>query len=199
MIAPQVNGWTEELAQVRPHDQQRARELLKEAGYDEGELAFTLDCPNNRYINDEAICQAIVGMWARIGINARLNSMPRATYFPKVQSYDTSAYLFGWGVPTFDALYTLQSLIHSKGEGADGSFNLGNYENKDADALIDRIKTEVDETKRDAAIHEVLALHAKEFGHIPLHDQVIPWAMKKNVNVIHRADNRLTADWVTID
>lgn len=198
MIAPQVHGWTEELAERVPYDTDKAKQLLKEAGYEDG-FGVTLDCPNNRYINDEAICQAVVGMWARIGVDAKLNSMPRATYFPKVQSYDTSAYLFGWGVPTFDALYTLQSLMHSKGEGADGSFNLGNYENKDVDALIDRIKTETDEAQRDEAIHQALALHAQEFGHIPLHDQVIPWAMKKNVDVVHRADNRLTAEWVTID
>ncbi|HLR30249.1 MAG TPA: ABC transporter substrate-binding protein [Paenalcaligenes sp.] len=199
MIAPQVNGWTEELAQVQPHDQDRARELLKEAGYDEGELAFTLDCPNNRYINDEAICQAVVGMWARIGVKANLNAMPRATYFPKVQSGDTSAYLFGWGVPTFDALYTLQSLIHSPGEGADGSFNFGGYSNPEVDELIQQIKVEIDDDKRNEAIAEVLRIHADEFGHIPLHDQVIPWAMAKNVNVVHRADNRLTPQWVTID
>lgn len=198
MIAPQVHGWTEQLAQRVPYDINKAQQLLTDAGYEDG-FGFTLDCPNNRYINDEAICQAVVGMWARIGIDAKLNSMPRATYFPKVQSYDTSAYLFGWGVPTFDALYTLQSLIHSKGDGADGSFNLGNYENKEADALITRIKTETDEAKRDEAIHQVLTIHAQEFGHIPLHDQVIPWAMKKNVNVVHRADNRLTVEWVTID
>lgn len=198
MIAPQVHGWTEKLAERVDYDVNKAQQLLTEAGYEDG-FGFTLDCPNNRYINDEAICQAIVGMWAKIGLDVRLNSMPRATYFPKVQSYDTSAYLFGWGVPTFDALYTLQSLIHSKGEGADGSFNLGNYENEEVDALIDRIKTETDDAKRDEAIHRVLTLHAQEFGHIPLHDQVIPWAMKKNVNVVHRADNRLTVEWVTID
>src|SRR5690625_5892711 len=170
MIAPQVNGWTEELAQVRPHDQQRARELLKEAGYDESELNFTLDCPNNRYSNDEAICQAVVGMWARIEVKANLNAMPRATYFPKVQSSDTSAYLFGWGVPTFDALYTLQSLIHSPGEGADGSFNFGGYSNPKVDELIDQVKVEIDEEKRTKAIQEALRIHGKEFGHIPLHE-----------------------------
>lgn len=198
MIAPQVHGWSEQLAQRVPYDVNKAKQLLTDAGYEDG-FGFTLDCPNNRYINDEAICQAVVGMWARIGIDAKLNSMPRATYFPKVQSYDTSAYLFGWGVPTFDALYTLQSLFHSKGDGADGSFNLGNYENKEVDALVTRIKTETDEAKRDEAIHQALTLHAQDFGHIPLHDQVIPWAMKKNVNVVHRADNRLTVEWVTID
>lgn len=198
MIAPQVNGWTQQLAERVPFDVEKARALLKEAGY-ENSLDFTLDCPNNRYINDEAICQAIVAMWAKAGVNAKLNAMPRATYFPKVQSYDTSAYLFGWGVPTFDALYTLQSLIKSKGEGADGSYNIGNYSNPEADALIEQIKVETDQEKRNAAIHKVLEIHAQEFGHIPLHDQVIPWAMQKNIDVIHRADNRLTVEWVTIN
>lgn len=198
MIAPQVHGWTEDLHKRVPYDPEKARALLKEAGYD-GTLNFTLDCPNNRYINDEAICQAIVGMWAKVGVKAALNAMPRATYFPKVQSNDTSVYLFGWGVPTFDAMYTLQNLIHSKGEGADGMHNIGNYSNKDVDAIIDRVKTETDAAKRDAYIHKALEIHAKEFGHIPLHDQVIPWAMRKNVSVIHRADNRLVADWVKVD
>ena len=198
MIAPQVHGWTKQLAERVPYDPDRARALLKEAGYAEG-LNFTLDCPNNRYINDEAICQAVVAMWARVGVQARLNAMPRATYFPKVQSFDTSVYLFGWGVPTFDSLYTLQSLIRSKNVGADGSFNYGYYQNDEVDKLIDQIKTETDEAKRTAAIHRALEIHAQEFGHLPLHDQVIPWAMKKNVNAVHRADNRLTAEWVTID
>ncbi len=198
MIAPQVHGWTAELHKRVPYDVDKARALLKEAGYD-GTLNFTLDCPNNRYINDEAICQAVVGMWAKVGVKASLNAMPRATYFPKVQNHDTSVYLFGWGVPTFDAMYTLQNLIRSKGEGADGMYNLGNYSNKEVDVIIDRVKTETDVAKRDADIHKALEIHAKEFGHIPLHDQVIPWAMRKNVSVIHRADNRLVADWVKVD
>ncbi|WP_144639013.1 ABC transporter substrate-binding protein [Bordetella genomosp. 13] len=198
MIAPQVHGWTESLHKRAPYDIEKSRALLKEAGYD-GTLSFTLDCPNNRYINDEAICQAVVGMWAKVGVKASLNAMPRATYFPKVQNRDTSVFLFGWGVPTFDAMYTLQNLIRTKGEGADGMYNLGDYSNKEVDAIIDRVKTETDTAKRDADIHKVLEIHAKEFGHIPLHDQVIPWAMRKNVSVVHRADNRLVADWVKID
>lgn len=199
MVAPQVNGWSEDLAQRPKPDAEKAKTLIAEAGYQPNEINFTLDCPNNRYINDEAICQAIVAMWARIGVKANLNSMPRATYFPKVQSYDTSAYLFGWGVPTFDSLYTLQSLMHSKGEGADGSFNFGNYENAEVDKLIDTVKVETDEAKRNDAIHQALKIHGEEFGHLPIHDQVIPWAMAKNVDVIHRADNRLTVEWVVVN
>jgi peptide/nickel transport system substrate-binding protein len=158
-----------------------------------------LDCPNNRYINDEAVCQAIVGMWAKIGLKVRLNAMPRATYFPKIQKFDTSAYLLGWGVPTFDALYSIQSLIRSVGQGGDGNFNLGRFSNKQIDDIVDKVKVEIDESKRNAMITDVLKQHAAEVGHIPLHNQVIPWAMRKNVNVVHRADNRLEMRWVKID
>ncbi len=198
MIAPQVNGYTKELGKRVPYDVAKAKALLKEAGYDNN-FEITLDCPNNRYINDEAICQAVVAMWAKVGVKAKLNAMPRATFFPKVGSDDSSMYLFGWGVPTFDANYTLEALIHSKGEGANGAFNYGKYSNPQVDKLIDTIKTETDDAKRTAMIHEALAIFAKDFGAIPLHDQIIPWAMKKNVNVLHRADNRLVIEWIKID
>lgn len=197
MIAPQVNGYTEELGNRVPYDLNKAKALLKEAGY-ENNLEFTIDCPNNRYINDEAICQALVAMWAKAGVKAKLNAMPRATFFPKI-SNDTSIYLFGWGVPTFDAYYTLQAILHSKGEGANGAFNYGGYANPKVDQLIDAIKVETDDKKRTAMIHEALALYAKDFGALPLHDQIIPWAMKKNVNILHRADNRPVIEWVKID
>jgi peptide/nickel transport system substrate-binding protein len=127
--------------------------------------------------------------------------MPRATYFQKVQTFDTSAYLLGWATATFDALYTLQSLVHSvdpKG-GADGNFNLGKYANPKADELIGRVKVEVDDAKRNAMIREVLRIHAADVGHVPLHQQVIPWAMRANVSAFHRADNRLDIRWVRVE
>ncbi len=200
MIAPQVSGWSEDGAKRLPYDPAAARRLLAEAGYPDG-FGFTLDCPNNRYINDEEICQAVVAMWAKVGLKVRLNAMPRSTYFQKVQTYDTSAYLLGWATTTFDALYTLQSLIHSvdpKG-GADGNFNLGKYANPKADALIDRVKVEADDARRNAMMREALAIHAADIGHVPLHQQVIPWAMRSNVSAFHRADNRLDVRWVRID
>ena len=198
MISPQVNGYSEALGKRVPYDPVKARALLKEAGYDNN-LEFTLDCPNNRYINDEAICQAIVAMWAKIGIKAKLNAMPRATFFPKIEKRDSSIYMYGWGVPTFDAFYTLDSLIRTKGTGSAGAFNYGGYSNPKVDALIDAVKTETDDAKRTAMIQEALSIHAKEFGTIPLHDQIIPWAMKKNVNMAHRPDNRPVIEWVRID
>ncbi len=193
-----VNGWTKEAHERLPYNVDTAKKLLAEAGYPNG-FEFTLDCPNNRYINDEDICKALISMWARLGMKVALNSMPRATYFPKIQKYETSAYLLGWGVPTFDALYSLQSLATTVGKGGDGNFNLGRVSNPAFDKLVEGMKSEVDQKKRNQMIADALALHNKEVMHIPLHNQVIPWAMRKNVTVVHRADNRLEASWVRID
>jgi len=198
IIQRAVNGWTEEAHKRLPYDEKKARELLAAAGYPNG-FSFTLDCPNNRYINDEEICKALVAMWARIGLKVNLNAMPRATYFAKIQKYDTSAYLLGWGVPTFDALYSLQSLAKTVGKEGDGNFNLGRVSNAEYDQLVEAMKSEVDQKKRNELIAKALLIHNREVMHIPLHNQVIPWAMRKNINVVHRADNRLEARWVRID
>ncbi len=198
IIAPQVNGWTKEAHQRLPYSVDTAKKLLADAGYPNG-FEFTLDCPNNRYINDEDICKALVAMWARIGLKVNLNAMPRATYFAKIQKYDTSAYLLGWGVPTFDALYALQSLATTVGKEGDGNFNLGRVSNAEFDKLVTGMKSEIDPKKRNDLIARALMLHNQQVMHVPLHNQVIPWAMRKNVTVVHRADNRLEASWVRID
>lgn len=198
IIAPQVNGFTKEVDVRLPLDRAKAKQLLAEAGYPNG-FEVTLDCPNNRYINDEEICQAVTAMLAQVGIQAKLNAMPRATYFPKIQKYDTSFYMLGWGVPTFDALYSLQSLAMTVGQGGDGNFNLGRFSNAKFDALVGQIKVETDQERRNAAIVDALKIHNAELAHVPLHHQVIPWAMRSNVNVVHRADNRLELRWIQVN
>jgi peptide/nickel transport system substrate-binding protein len=102
-------------------------------------------------------------------------------------------------VPTFDALYSLQSLARTIGKDGDGNFNLGRVSNPAFDKLVDAMKSEMDPKKRNQVIAEALMLHNKEVMHIPLHNQVIPWAMRKNVSVVHRADNRLEMRWVKMD
>jgi peptide/nickel transport system substrate-binding protein len=198
MFAPQVDGYDKALDVVKKPDRERARKLLAEAGYPQG-FEVTLDCPNNRYINDERICQATAAMLAQVNVKVRLNSMPRALYFPKIQKFDTSFYMLGWGVPTFDSLYALLSLMHTHvPKAADGDFNLGKYSNPKVDAAIDKLKTETDPVKRRALTRQALAQHQADVGHIPLHHQVIPWAMRSNVTAVHRADNRLTVKWVKV-
>ena len=198
MFAPQVDGYQKDLDKPKPADRDRARKLLAEAGYPQG-FEVTLDCPNNRYINDEKICVAIAAMLAQVNVKVRVNAMPRAQYFPKIQNYDTSFYMLGWGVPTFDSQYALQSLMRTVvPKTADGDYNLGKYSNPKVDEAIDKLKTEVDPAKRAALARVALIEHMKDVGHIPLHHQLIPWAMRSNVTVVHRADNRLTVKWVKI-
>jgi len=199
MFAPQVDGYPKDLDKPAKVDREKAKKLLAEAGYPNG-FDITLDCPNNRYVADEKICVAIAAMLAQVNIKVKVNAMPRANYFPKIQNLDTSFYMLGWGVPTFDSQYSLQSLLRTRvDKSADGDYNLGRYSNAKVDALIDRLKTEVDTKQRAAIAREVTALHMADVGHIPLHHQVIPWAMRSNVNVVHRADNRLTVKWVKIN
>jgi peptide/nickel transport system substrate-binding protein len=192
LVAPQVNGWTKALDKRLPFDPKASQKLLAEAGYPNGfEVDFA--CPNNRYINDEQICQAITAMWARVGVKAKLRTQPLATYFPMIQRYEASIYMLGWGVPTFDALYSLQSLVRSVGAGGDGNYNVGRYSNPQVDAMVERTKKETDLKLRTELLTKALQLQADDVSHLPLHNQVIPWAMKKNIDVVHRADNRL--DW----
>lgn len=198
LIAPQVNGWTKKADVRYPYDVDGAKKLLAEAGYPNG---FSVDfaCTNNRYINDEEICQAVAAMWARVGVKAKLRTLPLATYFPMIQRYEASIYLLGWGVPTFDALYSLQSLVRSVGAQGDGNYNVGRYSNPQMDALVERIKVEADPKTRNELIERALLLSHEDVSHIPLHNQVIPWAMKKKVHVVHRADNRLDVRLLKVD
>ncbi len=124
MVAPGVHGHSKDIDIVMKPDAAGAKKLLAEAGYPDG-FEFTLDCPNNRYVNDEKICQALVGMWAKAGLRVKLNSIPFSNFIPKILNFDSSAYMLGWGVATFDAQYTLQSLVRTKTTGADGNFNHG--------------------------------------------------------------------------
>jgi peptide/nickel transport system substrate-binding protein len=198
MVAPGVHGHAPDIDKVEAADAEGAKKLLAEAGYPNG-FEFGLDCPNNRYVNDEEICQALVGMWARIGLKVKLNAQPMASFIAKIQKFDHSAYMLGWGVATFDANYTLQSLLRTKTTGADGSFNLGRVSDPKLDALIDAAKTEMDVKKRDALLRDALVATRDSYYYVPLHHQLRPWAMKKNVSTVHKADDRPESRFARVD
>ncbi len=198
MIAPGVHGHSNDIDKVAPVDLEGAKKLLAEAGYPNG-FEFGLDCPNNRYVNDEEICQALVGMWAKAGLKVKLNAQPMASYIAKIQNFDHSTYMLGWGVATFDALFSLQSLMRTKTTGADGSFNLGRVSDAKLDALIDASKTEMDPKKRDALLRDALVLTRDNYYYVPLHHQLRPWEMKKSVSTVHKADDRPEARFARVD
>lgn len=158
-----------------------------------------LDTPNNRWINDENLCKALAGMWAKLNIKVNVHSMPRSQYFPKVLSFDSSAGLVGWGSSTFDAYYPMQSLsaTYDASSGA-GISNIGRISDSRMDELLKKLAVAENPDSRQKLAQEVLALEKTEVFHIPFLQPMFSWAMKKNVEPIVRPDNRLTLEWVTI-
>ncbi|MEG2155487.1 MAG: ABC transporter substrate-binding protein [Burkholderiaceae bacterium] len=198
-ITPSTLPSSPEIEKRRPFDPAAAKQLLAEAGYPNG-FEVTLDCPNNRYINDEEICLATAAMLAKIGITTKVSTMPRATYFPKLEKGDTSMYMLGWGGAITDAQTTLDPVLHSQdAKSGKGNFNYGRYLNPKLDALIDAAAIETDAARRKSLVTQALTEHNEQIHHVPLHRQVIPWAMRANVNAIHRPDNWVMGEWVRLD
>ena len=171
-----------------PFDLPAAKQAMADAGYPQG-FEVTLDCPNNRYINDEEICQALAVMWAKIGVKLRVNAMPRTTYFPKLQRLDTSMYLLGWGGSITDAETTLTPLLRMRGEGGIGAWNFGQVADARLDGLAAASSREADPVKREQLIKAALQQQKDQVLTLPLHRQVVPWGARQNVDVVHRADN----------
>jgi len=198
MVAPSVHGWSADLDKVSPINVEGAKKLLAEAGYPNG-FSFQLDCPNNRYVNDEEICQALVGMWSRVGLKVRLLAQSMPIFIAKIQNFDHDAYMLGWGVANFDTNYTLLSLMHTKTTGAAGSFNLGRISDARLDSLIQSCNVETDVKKRDAMLREALTITRDQYYYVPLHHQLRPWAMKKGVTTVYKSDDRPEAKYAKVE
>ena len=197
MVAPGINGFDESLNQRPPFDPEASKRLLAEAGYPDG-FEVSMNCPNDRYVNDGEICQAITGMLARVGVRIRLEAETKTSYFPKILSRNTSFYMLGWTPSTYDSHNALNALMATPNSQGRGQFNLGSYSNPKLDELTEKIASETDQTRRDAMIHEAFKIHSDDVGHLPLHQQVLNWAMKKNVNLVQLADNYNYFKWVVI-
>src|SRR6266850_2518170 len=197
MVAPGINGYDAKLDVRLPFDPEGSKKLLAEAGYPSG-FEIGMDCPNDRYVNDEKICQAIVGMLARTGVKVNLLAQTRTKYFEKILSRNTTFSILGWQPLSYDAHSTLQDAINTPKDKI-GTYNVGSFSNKTIDELTDKVENEVDQAKRQALITEALAIHNAEIGHIPLHQAGLAWGVRKGVNVVLRSDDSLELKWVTVD
>jgi peptide/nickel transport system substrate-binding protein len=198
MWGPGVNGYDASL-DVRPKpDPAKAKQLLADAGYPNG-FSVGFDCPNDRYVMDEQICTAITSMLARIGIKVALSATPKAQFFAKTlgPKYDTDFYLLGWTPATYDAHNVLYTLIASRGNGR-GEVNVEGYDNPAMDSLVDRIGVETDQAKRNAMIDEAAKILQHELPVIPLHQQVIIWAAKQNIDLAQLADDTFPYRYVKV-
>ncbi|MEM8751301.1 MAG: ABC transporter substrate-binding protein, partial [Pseudomonadota bacterium] len=154
MISPPfVNGWNEAMDGSSSTDVDGAKALMAEAGYGDG-FSITLNCPNDRYINDEAICQAAVGMLAQIGVTVNLDALPKAQHFPLINNLETDFYMLGWGVPTYDSEYIFNFLVHTKGEKY-GSWNGTRFSNPDLDVMIQALASETNLIERNKQIGSI--------------------------------------------
>jgi len=197
MPNPKGEGIPASFEKRLPYDVAASVKLLTEAGYPKG-FGFTLHCPNDRYINDEKICVALAGMWARIGLNVKVDAMPKAQYFARTPKQEFTVCMQGWGDNNRDAMFTLKPLFHSNNGKSAGETNYGNFKNTEVDRLIQAAETEMDMKKRQVLMNDAVAIIQRDIHVIPLHRQVIPWVTRANVQLIHRADNKFAPLWIRI-
>ncbi|MCG7621747.1 ABC transporter substrate-binding protein [Epibacterium sp. Ofav1-8] len=182
MIAPPfVNGWTEEMDAESKTDIEGAKALMAEAGYGDG-FSIRLDCPNDRYVNDEPICQAAVGMLGQIGITVNLDAKPKAQHFPLITDGKTDFYMLGWGVPTYDSEYIFNFLVHGR-ESDIGTWNGTGYDNDELDAKIKSLASNTDLDARNQDIADIWRVVQDEQLYIPIHHQVLNWGMSEKVDI----------------
>jgi peptide/nickel transport system substrate-binding protein len=206
MVAPGINGYMKDLDKrpslLKPEE---AKKLLADAGYPNG-FEVGMDCPNDRYVNDEKICQAVVGMLAKIGIKVNLRAQTRNLYFAKIlrkgdgSPGQTSFFMLGWSPgQTYDVHNVLEALFETpNGATKKGLFNVGGYRNPALDKLADQIEQETDKAKRDEMIGQATKMYVDDYAYIPLHQQAVVWAARKNIELVQEADNTFPLRFVTV-
>jgi peptide/nickel transport system substrate-binding protein len=197
LIPPEVNGYAADIAKRLPFDTEASKKLLAEAGYPSG-FEVKMNCPNDRYVNDAEICQAVAANLARIGVKINLEVETKGTYFPKILRRDTSFYLLGWTASTVDSHNVLFPIMSTPGDGGRGQFNLGAYSNPKVDELTTRVGSETDQKKRNELIREAMKIHQDDVGHLPLHQQALSWGAKKTVDVVQLPDNFMPWKFISV-
>jgi peptide/nickel transport system substrate-binding protein len=170
------------------HDPDGARRLLAAAGYPEG-FALTIHGPNNRYVNDEQILQAVATMLTRVGIQTRVEALPMGPYLGRARKLEFSFAMLGWGASTAEASSPLRAhLVTYLPEKGWGEFAWGRYGNEKVNALLDKALSTIDDGAREKSIRDAVAIAIGELGIVPLHHQVNTWAMRRGVTYTPRTD-----------
>ena len=192
LLADGMFGTTRNL-KVEPYDPEGARKLLAEAGYPDG-FGLTVHSPNNRYVNDAKIAQAVAQMLTRVGIATKVEAMPSATFFPQATDLKFSFMVLGWSSGTGEASSPLKALLatYSKDKGF-GTANRGRYSNPRVDALLEEALATVDDPKREAILQRATELAVNDTGIIPLHFQVNLWATRDGITYVPRTDENTLA------
>lgn len=197
LVAPPVPGYAKENDAILAYDTNKAKALLAEAGYPNG-FKVKLNCPNDRYINDEQTCVAIAAMWTRAGIQTELQTESRATYFPRQDRGEFDVSMVGWAtLPPMDGFSVLSSLLAAQKDGHGGS-NSSTYTNPKIEELTRKSASELDETKRRGMLVEALKVAHDDVAYIPLHQQPVAWAVRDGVDVPQFPDEYVRLWFATI-
>ncbi len=182
-----INGYTKEIDTWPQPDVAAAKKLLSDAGYPNG-FSITMHSTNDRYVNDEAISQAAVGMLGQIGIKVTLVAHSLRIHFPGIQKGEYDFYLLGWGIPTFDSHYIFNDMHRTKTATA-GTWNGTGYSKPALDAKIDSLNSEVDLAKRNATIADIWKEVQADVVYAPVHMQFIASAMRDSWNIPTDVEN----------
>jgi peptide/nickel transport system substrate-binding protein len=193
-ISKLLDGYVPDLESRPKYDPAAARALLKEAGYPNG-FQVTLDCVNVAY--RAAVCQAITGMLAQVGIRTTFQVWPTATFFPKLTQATTSFFEFGWS-PGTDAWPTLNAIVRSWSTDGAGTFNGGRYSNSRLDQLIDSVRVEPDLARRRQLVGDALRVMRAELPLIPLYRRALTWVMRPDISVAQWPNDVLELRFVQI-
>ena len=191
-------GASKKLATPAEVNVDRAKALLKEAGYPTG-FSIVLGAPNGRYINDSKVAQAIAAMWTRVGVKTSIDSNAPAVFFKIRDQFKYSAYLGGWGTSTGEMSNTLNSLLVTpdKEKGL-GTTNKGRYSNPALDKLVAEATTQMDDAKRAETLKRASELAMADYASLPIHFEQSVWAMKKDVSYAGRADQYTIVQYATV-
>ena len=182
--------------EVVEYDPERARALMAEAGYGDG-FKLTIHGPNDRYINDAQIVQAVAQMLSRIGIETEVDTMPRSTYFGRASALEFSLMLVGWGSGTGEASSPLKALLMTfDKERGFGNANRGRFSNAEVDALVIEALATVDDGKRQDLLARATEIAIENVGLIPLHFQVNTWGTRPGLSYQARTDEYTLATGV---
>ncbi|MEP0962429.1 MAG: ABC transporter substrate-binding protein [Roseobacter sp.] len=199
LVTPAMSGYSTAHADRPAFDQDKAKALLAEAGYPDG-FSFGLKCPNDRYLNDESVCQAITGMLAQVGMRATLDAMPVQNYWPELRADNYDMYLLGWSPGTMDAEHPIRFLASTPNEEKKlGSWNFGGFSNARVDTLLPLIQSEIDQSKRQAMLDEVTQILQDETAYVPMYVQPLVWGVRSNIELTQRPDNFFILRWVTVN
>ena len=191
-------GSSKEHSQAPKADVEKAKALLKEAGYPNG-FSITLGSPSGRYVNDAKVAQAIASMWTRIGVKTSVDSMAPPVFFKNRDSYAFSAYLAGWSVTSGEMSNALTSLLVTRNpEAGLGTTNRSRYSNPAMDELVKQASSTMDDAKRAELLQKASNLAMDDYAMLPVHFELSVWAMKNDIRYTGRPDQTTLVQYATV-